>query len=190
MQPRPPIIVMDLEWTAWDGSRKRCWTGPGEEMEIVQIGAVKLADTPELPEIGAFEVLIKPRINSLLDDYFVALTGISQDRLNRDGMDLKPALADFAEFVHDAVEICGFGDELSHIVWNCQLYGMVNPLARATCHDIRDSIIKLLDAEPDLDSSELPQAMNFKAPGRAHQGLADSRCVAEALRRARAAGKF
>lgn len=32
------IVVFDLEWTAWEGSKARGWDGPGEEMEIVQIG--------------------------------------------------------------------------------------------------------------------------------------------------------
>jgi hypothetical protein len=40
------------------------------------------------------------------------------------------------------------------------------------------------------NSSDLPHLMDFAPPGAMHQGLADSRCVAEALRRARKAGKF
>ena len=81
------IIVMDLEWTAWEGSWQRHWSGPGEEMEIVQIGAVKLADTSGLEELDAFEILVRPRINPKLDGYFTDLTGITQDRLDREGVD-------------------------------------------------------------------------------------------------------
>ncbi len=33
------IVVFDLEWTAWEGSKARDCDGPGEEMEIVQFGA-------------------------------------------------------------------------------------------------------------------------------------------------------
>ena len=61
------LIVMDLEWTAWEGARQRTWSGPGEEMEVVQIGAVRLADTPGLEELGAFEILVRPRINPTLE---------------------------------------------------------------------------------------------------------------------------
>ena len=40
------------------------------------------------------------------------------------------------------------------------------------------------------NSSDLPDLLGFAPPGVPHQGLSDSRCVAEALRRLRAAGKF
>ncbi|MEQ8806032.1 MAG: exonuclease domain-containing protein [Rhodospirillales bacterium] len=184
------LIVMDLEWTAWDGSRQRNWTGVGEEMEIVQIGAVRLADTPALEELGAFELLVRPRINPTLDRYFTDLTGITQDRLNRDGMDLKDALAAFADFAAPATGIYGFGDEMSHIITNCQLYGMANPLARHRCDNVCPAVKAVLGTDKTPNSSDLPGLMGFTPPGAMHQGLADSRCVAEALRRTRAAGRF
>ena len=42
------FVIMDLEWTSWEGAKKRQWSGPGEEMEIVQIGALKLRDDETL----------------------------------------------------------------------------------------------------------------------------------------------
>jgi inhibitor of KinA sporulation pathway (predicted exonuclease) len=184
------LIVMDLEWTAWEGSWQRHWSGPGEEMEIVQIGAVRLADTPALEELGAFEVLVRPRINPTLDRYFTGLTGITQDRLNHDGMDLEDALVAFADFVAPAAGIYGFGDEMSHIINNCQLYGMTNPLARHRCDDVHPAVKTVLGTDQTPNSSDLPGLMGFTPPGAMHQGLADSRCVAEALRRARKSGQF
>ena len=50
MPPPEIIAVMDLEWTAWEGSKERRWNGPGEEMEIVQIGALKVKDDETLTE--------------------------------------------------------------------------------------------------------------------------------------------
>ncbi|MEK9670966.1 MAG: 3'-5' exonuclease [Rhodospirillaceae bacterium] len=185
-----PIIVMDLEWTAWDGSRARCWSGPGEEMELVQIGAVKLADTPSLNEIDAFEILIRPRINPTLDQYFLDLTGITQKQVDREGMDLRVGLAMLCDFVGDVRDLYGFGDETLHIVVNCRLYGMVNPLAYCRGVDVRPEVIDLIGVDRVPNSSELPGLMGFDPPGAIHQGLADSRCVAEALRRLRADGKF
>lgn len=184
------LIVMDLEWTAWEGSWQRHWTGAGEEMEIVQIGAVKLADTPGLEELDAFEILVRPRINSKLDRYFTDLTGITQERLDRAGMDLKQALATFADFVGPATGVFGFGDEFTHIVTNCQLYGLANPFAGYRCDDVRAAVMALIDTERVPNSSDLPGLLGFAPPGTMHQGLADSRCVADALRRARKAGTF
>ncbi len=36
------VVVYDLEYTAWEGSLERNWSGPNEDPEIVQIGAVKI----------------------------------------------------------------------------------------------------------------------------------------------------
>ena len=184
------LIVMDLEWTAWEGSRQRTWSAPGEEMEIVQIGAVRLADTPGLEELGAFEVLVRPRINPALDRYFTNLTGITQDRMDREGLDLKEALSRFAEFVGQATEFIGFGDELMHIMTNCQLYGLTNPFAGYHCGDVRAAVMAHLGTDRIPNSSDLPGLMGFSPPGAMHQGLSDSRCVAEALRQARKVGRF
>jgi len=185
------IIVMDLEWTSWEGARKRHWSGPGEEMEIVQIGAVKLADRDGLPEIDAFEVMVRPRINPRLDPYFISLTEITQARLDREGIDLKPALNAFTAFVGDAADFYGFGDELWYFENNCQLYGLANPLAGRSCGDVRTGVLRGFDSVPrGVNSSDLPKLLGFQVPGTAHQGLSDSRCVAEALRRLRRLGKF
>ena len=184
------LIVVDLEWTAWDRSRQRTWSGPGEEMEVVQIGAVKLADTPALEELGAFEILVRPRINPALDRYFTDLTSITQDRLDSEGVDLKDALAAFADFIGPATASFGFGDEFAPIAANCQLYGMANPFASRQCDDVRSVVMGTLGIDWMPNSSELPELMGFTPPGAMHQGLADSRCVAEALRRARKAGRF
>lgn len=184
------LIVMDLEWTAWAGSWQCRWTRAGEEMEIVQIGAVRLADTPDLEELDAFEILIRPRINSTLDSYFIDLTGITQDVLDRDGVDLKDALAAFADFTDEVSGFLGFGDELACVTHNCQLYGLADPFAQRRCADARNVIMSILDTDRIPTSSDLPQLMGFTPPGVMHQGLSDSRCVAEALRRARKAGRF
>ncbi len=184
------LIVMDLEWTAWEGSWQRHWAGAGEEMEIVQIGAVRLADTPALEELGAFEILVRPRINPTLDRYFTDLTGITQDRLDREGVDLKVALGEFAEFIGSSTGAFGFGDEFIHIVTNCQLYGLANSFASYQCDDVRSVVMATLGIDQVPNSSGLPALMGFTPPGAMHQGLADSRCVAEALRRARKSGQF
>ena len=43
MARRPTeVVVFDTEFTAWQGSMERGWSGPGEHKEIVQIGAVLL----------------------------------------------------------------------------------------------------------------------------------------------------
>ena len=71
------LAVFDLEYTTWEGTNARRWSGPGEYFEVVQIGAVVLEFEPNLAEIACLEVLTRPVFNPLLSDYFTELTGIS-----------------------------------------------------------------------------------------------------------------
>ena len=94
------LVVWDTEFTAWPGSQERGWTGPGEHRELVQIGAVALAATAEFKEIATFERVIQPTINPRLSPYFMELTGISQERVDCDGIPFPAALEAFADFVN------------------------------------------------------------------------------------------
>ena len=57
-----PVVVFDLEWTAWEGSRDRNWSGPKEEREIIEIGAVKIDGANGFAETVRFENLVRPSI--------------------------------------------------------------------------------------------------------------------------------
>jgi len=185
------IAVLDLEWTSWEGARQRRWQGPGEEMEIVQIGAITLTDDAALAETAALDVLVKPRINSRLSDYFVRLTGIAQAHLDAEGVDFATALDRLVQFLASVREIWSYGSDYKVIQRNCALNGLAFPFDDGLFRDAR----KLIGDATNVDtsrvfSSGLPEAMGFPRPGTAHQGVDDCRCIAEALRILRRQGKF
>jgi len=78
-QIRDHAIVFDLEFTAWQGSVAHRWSRPGEFTELVQIGAVKV-DVASLNVVDEITVLVRPRINPVLSDYLVELTGSPMTR--------------------------------------------------------------------------------------------------------------
>ena len=82
-RPAGPV-VFDLEFTAWPGSIQSQWSRPGEFREVVQIGAVRLSPRTLKP-VEEFEMLIIPRLNPVLSDFFVQLTGITNEALTRRG---------------------------------------------------------------------------------------------------------
>ena len=88
MTSRPALpVVFDLEFTAWPGSIQSQWSRPGEFREVVQIGAVRLSPSTLKP-VDEFEMLIIPRLNPVLSDFFVQLTGITNEALTRRGVGL------------------------------------------------------------------------------------------------------
>ena len=64
-------IVFDLEFTSWEGSMQRNWSGENEYKEIVQIAAIKVTDGKISDKLN---ILVKPNINPNLSDYFQKLT--------------------------------------------------------------------------------------------------------------------
>lgn len=186
------IVVFDLEWTAWEGSQTRDWSGPGEELEIVQIGAVRLDGANGLAETGGFETLTRPRINPQLSDYFTALTGITQARVDQSGVAFADALKAFAAFVGgDTQAMLSFGRDPDVLSANCRLNGIAFPFAPELFCNVIPALTAALDAaEGSFASSDLPRLMGFAPPGAAHDAIGDARAIAEALRRLRARGRL
>lgn len=118
---RRQAIVFDLEFTAWEGSVAARWSRAGEHKEVVQIGAVKL-DAERLAVVDMFEILVRPRINPVLSDYFIALTGISNERLDIAGVDFITALRAFLDFV-DGAPTWAYGRDDLVLAENLKLYG-------------------------------------------------------------------
>ncbi len=115
-------IVFDLEFTAWDGSMARRWLAPGEFKEVVQIGAVRL-DARTLEEVAALELVVRPRLNPVLSDYLVALTGVSNARLAAEGLDFAEAYDRFTAFA-DGGTLCAYGRDDLVLEDNLRLYGI------------------------------------------------------------------
>lgn len=185
------IAVMDVEWTSWPGAKQRNWRGPGEEMEIVQIGAVKLIDDGGFEEVDALDLLVKPRLNPTLSDYFIALTGITQARLDREGVDFARALGRLETFLKDVRAVWSYGLDHRIIKRNCALNGLAFPFDESLFMSVRETIADAVGfGVADVYSSDLPGAMGFPPPGTAHQGVDDCRCIAEALRILSRQGKF
>ncbi|MBO6520566.1 MAG: exonuclease domain-containing protein [Rhodospirillales bacterium] len=186
------IGIMDLEFTAWEGSRARGWSGQGEEREIVQIGALKISGDDMLKECEALDILVRPRINPQLSDYFRNLTGITQRQLDREGLSFEDALMRLGTFLGGIDgPVYSMGTDCLVIEENCSLYDVAYPFDNTRFADLRPILANTVGRSvAAADSSQLPQHMSFDNPGTAHQGIFDCRCIAETLRILRRRGLF
>jgi inhibitor of KinA sporulation pathway (predicted exonuclease) len=99
------IVFYDTEFTTWEGAMERDWTGPGEYRELVQIGAVRF-NLAALEELEEFIVLVKPKKNPVLSDFFVKLTGITNDDVAKNGLAFPDAYAQFQTFLNSTPSAC------------------------------------------------------------------------------------
>jgi inhibitor of KinA sporulation pathway (predicted exonuclease) len=171
------LVVYDLEYTAWEGSWARGWSGPGEHREIIQIGAVRLS--ADFTELAAIDVVVRPRINPLLSPYIMALTGLSQARLDAEGVDIAEAFARLAAFAAPDLPLASNGIDSEIITENCGLARLPDPCPGRWIN-VEHRIAAAVGRRPH--SAELPGLFGLPGDARGHDALADARAVAGTLK--------
>ena len=174
------FVLFDTEFTAWEGSWQRGWDRPGEYKEIVQIGAL-IADSATLQEQASFLALVKPVKNPILSEYFITLTGISQESVDREGRSLEEVLTQFRGWMGER-HAYSFGGDESVINENCELIGLTSPLVRERFHDVRDVFKEAGTDVSMLTSGTVTRAFGKEPERRAHDALADARTILDGLR--------
>ena len=97
----------------------------GKHREILQIGAVKLDCTVMPLEVDSFERLVKPPINIKLSSYIKKLTGLSQAKIDNEGIYIKDAIMQFLNFCSGIEYICLNGEDDVVIRENCNLINII-----------------------------------------------------------------
>jgi len=175
----PTITIFDLEFTAWECSMARHWLVPGEFKEVVQIGAVKL-DAENFSPLAEFDLLVRPRINSVLSPYFEKLTGITGERVARQGVDFAIAYARFLEFAEGG-PVAAFGHDEYVLEDNIRLYGLTGAKPLPVFYDLRGWFaVQGIDPR-GLHSCDIGPALGLPFAGQAHNALCDARSIAGAM---------
>ena len=172
-------IVFDLEFTAWEGSLAGRWSRPGEKKEVVQIGAVKLR-ADDLKIADSFEMLVRPRLNRILSDYFSALTGITNDAIESRGVDFLTAYRAFLEFTGDA-EVWAFGRDDLVFKENLELYGWARAFGIPPYHNVIPWFAAQGVDLTGKHASDVAEAAGAPFEGRRHDALADAHGVAAGI---------
>ncbi len=176
------FILLDVECTTWEGAIDRCWSGPGEHREVVQIGAILVEN---LQEISVLQSFVRPRINPKLSDFFVELTGIEQKYLNN-APDFALVLRllntwcrDHQIYVFDARADGIHLFDRDVLIENCDLCGLEFPLKEERFRNIHD--VFLIHDYRIRQSGAAPEVFGIVPPSRPHDALNDVRGILIAL---------
>lgn len=173
------FILFDTEYTSWEGAQARGWSGPGEHKEIVQIGAIRV-DGATLREADSFQVLIRPAINPDLSDYFVELTGITQQQVDVDGLPVETAIEQFTNWAGDLTLFC-FGTDGQVMAEQCALAQIDYPFAPDRFQDIRPIFEQRGIPARQYMSSTIVTAFSLEPERRGHDALNDARSILDGL---------
>jgi inhibitor of KinA sporulation pathway (predicted exonuclease) len=178
------FVLLDTEYTAWDGSWQRGWTGPGEFKEIIQVGMIRVG--PGLIELESKKIYVKPVKNPVLSDYIKNLTHITQDEVDIQGVSLEACVADIQLFL-GSDPAYSYGLDEVVVKENCDLIGIPYTPGLGRILDVRDVIFPALaeiQVSPEgYTSGTLVSALGGNMNLEAHDAVNDMRNLLEAIRR-------
>lgn len=188
---RDEFIVWDTEYWADKGARERRWEGLCDcHPLLIQIGALRVRTVGgSLTIEDEFQQLILPedQFGNIppITQYFCDLTGLSADRVFKDGRELRQVLEDFHDFCGDRLLWAyGVGD-IRNMALSCYLAGIDCPISPSACHDVRRIFFQTgLSEEFLMEHSSGNIAAAVGAPARefrGHDALEDCRSIVAAL---------
>ncbi|PIR82618.1 hypothetical protein COU20_01500 [Candidatus Kaiserbacteria bacterium CG10_big_fil_rev_8_21_14_0_10_59_10] len=178
------FILFDFEYTAWEKSDERNWSGPGEHREIIQIGAIKVSATT-LSETDSLLDYVRPEKNPELSDFIIQLTGITQTDIESRGIPFSQALKKLEEFIGGLRAYC-WGRDIEVLKENCELLQVSTSLSSDHLTNLRPLMAPIfLNLGVDIDaysSGTLIQAFEDEPLLKAHDALNDMRNLLSAIR--------
>ena len=130
------FILYDTEFTCWEGSMERNWTGKDEHREIIQIGALKINNSFEI--IEKLDICIKPSINNQLSEYCKNLTNIEQRNIDN-ACSFSEGLSIFNKFCESGKIKCwSWGNDMDVVLENVKLNGLLLPFDYETGQNLQD----------------------------------------------------
>lgn len=185
------VAVLDLEYTAWDGSAVRNWQEAWEWREIVEIGCVVADAGDDFAIVAEFAALVRPLRNPVLSDYFIQLTGIEQSRLDRDAVSLAAAADDLIALCATSDRIIFNGTDGEVLRENCVMQDIDLPWPVERMFNFRPLLAQTLDRPAgELISSDLPAIAGIEFNGPAHTALHDCRAITSAFAAWRQQGRL
>lgn len=146
--------------------------------QIVQIAAI-IVDINSGKEVARFDKLVIPSYEKLLPDFFVELTGITQDDIVLSGISFDKAFNQFVEFVGN-VPIWTFDKDEEVLRQNCVYTNMAWPLN--TPFTRVKSLLPTWGINPDeFSSGTLHEAVGLDMQGHVHNALHDVRSMAKTV---------
>lgn len=192
-------IIFDCEFLCLEGSQRRFWCAAHDpDPVIAEIGAVKLGLEGDFPILGTYKAYVRPidRFGNqyALDPFFTTLTGITEENIEVEGVDLQDALAGVDSF-SDGARFWSWGkDELNMVAISCYVAGIQPPIP---AHRF-DNAVKLLLAAgmpiEDLAKTPSNRLADYYGvdhpPLQGHDALDDALSVSYTLQHLMKAGKL
>lgn len=185
------IVIFDCEYLTKAGAMGRMWSDHNDpDPIVVQIGAVRLDLDDDARIVDQIKIYIKPEDRHgtpyPLDPYFVDLTGVTNEVIDRDAVDLGSALREFDAFSR-GTSLWSWGkDELFALGVSCFIHGITPPIAPARFGNLKLILSKAGMPDADIKSTSSGEIADYYDVGNPslskHDALDDTLSLAQALK--------
>lgn len=184
------IVVYDCEYLTREGAMGRLWSHHADpDPIVVQIGAVLLDLANNANIIDEIKIYINPEdrhgARYQLDPYFIDLTGITENDITRDAVDLASALDQLDTFSRGANFWSWGKDELFALGVSCFLRGIPPPICPGRFGNLKRAMHQAGMPEADIKSTSSGEIAEYFGVGSAslskHDGLDDAISLARAV---------
>jgi len=165
----PDLIICDLEATCWNNGEHR------HEMEIIEIGAVRLHDGKIADQFSSF---VRPVVHPKLSDFCMELTTITQDQVDESSLFPK-VFAQFLAWIGQAPYVfCSWGRyDLNQLQQDVARHGLPWPKQLERHLNIKRCFAQYRNVQTCGIERAL-QLMKMPLLGTHHRGIDDARNIA------------
>ncbi len=178
------VTFFDTELTSWPGTNERDWTGPGEHREIVQLCAIRVDAADDFREIEHFEIFVRPTVNPILSEYLIDLIGITQEKIDTDGVAWPEAQPAFRAFLDKQPgDVCCNGIDDIVLDENAALNDIEPGFAGIRFVNLKPVFMKAFDnSSRDSQTANLATLAGLDMDHNAHNALDDVRVLVATVR--------
>ncbi|MEE8046741.1 MAG: 3'-5' exonuclease [Dehalococcoidia bacterium] len=174
------VILVDAEFTCWEGSLASMWSDPEKPAEMIEIGMIAY-DTVNRTELASYSSAVKPLINPILSDYCLNILPITQSEV-----DAAPAfqrvMTEITEWLNQHVEpnspTAAWGTiDRSHTTNQSGRSGVPDPFGTREHIRVDDLVKSALGIDPEagqIEREDVRKALHINTISGRHRALADS----------------
>lgn len=171
------LVIVDLEATCCDQN-----SFPREEMEMIEIGAVRVFSATGEVE-SEFSAFVQPVRNPILTDFCKELTTISQEDLS--GAETYPkVLMSFSSWLEKQpdYDFCSWGDyDKKQFMQDCEYHGIAYPFT-GNHRNLKAEFSVAMGNKKRFGLGAAIRKMGLEFEGTAHRGIDDARNIARVYR--------
>jgi inhibitor of KinA sporulation pathway (predicted exonuclease) len=171
------VVLLDAEFTCWEGSLASGWSDPKHPAEMIEIGMIAY-DANRQIEIASFTSLIKPRVNPILSDYCLNILPIIQPDVDS-AKEFESVMSEISDWLNHHVSpdspTAAWGKiDRTHTTKQSERNSVSDPFGTRTHIEVDELVKTALDITTQIEREDVRMRLNIEPITGRHRALADS----------------